>query len=430
MKKILLISQNFYPYNIMGAIRPTKLAEFLSQKGYDVDIIAQDFCTDASLNADTSKMGRIIRLSCSKISSETEQLLLQKPISARSNTAKKKLFGLGIPHWAKNLKRFFLSNKKAKIFHKNFINLIKNNQIDISKYDVLITSYGPLGALLCGFSVKKMKPNIKWICDFRDPLVTSTVPTLGKIKYRKLELRACKMADVITVVSNGYNQRICGDKYKDKSVVIPNGFDIKDIPNDQNNKKGDKFTFTYVGLLYDGKRDISNLFAAIRELSDEGKVNIDNIVFEYAGMGNEIKILNRQAAKYSLENIIHNNGLIKREDCLALQMRSDVLVLATWNTKAEIGVFPGKMIEYMLFNKPIVSLVSGDIENCEITEAINRLKIGFSYEEISGESQFAEFKEYICSLINGTLNFCPDNEKIMQYEWNNIVKKFEEAING
>lgn len=429
MKKILLVSHLFYPNNSVGAVRPTKLAEFLSKKGYSVDVVTQDTCLDASLNADVSKIGKIFRLSDVKISDETDVLNVKKASSTVSANAGSSINSF-IPTWVKNLKRFSNFNRKGKTFCKNFTNLIKSGKINLFEYDVVITSFGPLHSLFCGFVAKKINPNIRWICDFRDPIVLDFVPLLMKPMYRKYETSSCKKADAVTMVSNGYKERICAKQYESKAIVIPNGFDVEDIPKERTDKKSDKFVFTYVGALYDGRRDISNLFLALKELSDEGRVNLDSITFEYAGKGNGIDILTRQAKKHSVESIINNNGLLKREDCLSLQMRSDVLVLATWNTKEEKGVFPGKMIEYMLFNKPVISLVNGDLENCEITQAINNLKIGFSYEEISGQEKFNEFKEYVCNLVNGKVDFCPDREKVMEYEWNNIVKKFEAVING
>lgn len=430
MKKILLISHLFYPNNLVGAVRPTKLAEFLSKKGYSVDVVTQDTCDDDSLSADLSSIGKVFRLSETKISAEHKELHVKPVHTVEISAAVNKICGIKIPQSAKMFRRAMVLNKRAKVFRTNFKRLIDSGEINVFDYDVVVTSFGPLHSLLCGFLVKKFNRKIKWICDFRDPVLLDSTPAVLKSKYRKYEISACEKSDVVTAVSKGYKERVCGKKYENKSVVIPNGFDMNDIPKADVTEKNDKFTFTYVGALYDGRRDISKLFEALSELSKEGRINIDNVVFEYAGKGNGIDTLIHQAAKYSLENIVHNNGLLKRKDCLQLQLKSDVLVLATWNTKEEKGVFPGKMIEYMLFDKPIISLVNGDLENCEITETINKLNIGFSYEEMIGQAKFSEFKEYVCSLVNGTLEFAPDKEQIMEYEWNNIIKKFEAIING
>ena len=39
MKKILIVSYLFAPYNTIGAIRPTKIAKYLTVQGVSVDVI-------------------------------------------------------------------------------------------------------------------------------------------------------------------------------------------------------------------------------------------------------------------------------------------------------------------------------------------------------------------------------------------------------
>lgn len=144
-------------------------------------------------------------------------------------------------------------------------------------------------------------------------------------------------ADYIVTVSNGYLNRICKGRYEDKSFMIPNGYDLKDKPKSEIILDNSILKLTYVGALYLGKRDLSPIFKAIKELNDENKVDANKIVFEYAGT--EFVTLKNQAEQYSVDSILNDNGVLSRKDCLKLQFSSHALILSTWNTKGEEGVF-------------------------------------------------------------------------------------------
>ena len=58
MKRILIISELFYPQNVIGALRPTKIREYLIKKGYIVDVITKSF----SDQNDDSENGIIWRI--------------------------------------------------------------------------------------------------------------------------------------------------------------------------------------------------------------------------------------------------------------------------------------------------------------------------------------------------------------------------------
>jgi len=241
----------------------------------------------------------------------------------------------------------------------------------------------------------------------------------------------CRRANHVVAVSEGYLERICNGKFTDKSHMIPNGFDMDDKCVLNSGNSSEKLEFCYVGKLYRGVRDVSPIFDAIRELCDEGIVDADKISFSYAGR--EYNVLCEQAEKYDMQSILVNRGLLKREDCLKLQFESDLLVLANWNTRKEYGVFPGKFIEYMLIGKPIVAITYGEMPECEITRVMKEGNLGVSWEEVTGERDFAFLKEYIKkqydNVINGSkAEFSPESQVVDRYNYTNIIKKIEALI--
>ncbi len=416
-KNILIISECFYPANIVGAVRPTKICKYLTKRGYNVDVITKNPTEDEV----GKKYYRNLYAWGEKTQITDEQKGHQGNVSSKKHNA---LY--------KKIYKYYYAVKgirTAKSTVKKFDKII--NSIDISKYDAVFSTYGPLTSLLCGMHLKKKNPNVKWICDFRDPVVVDVVPKLFHPYYRHLQNKACKKADCVTTVSNGYFERICAKKFADKSYMIPNGYDLDDIEVSGESTPNKKLTLVYVGALYDGKRDLSPLFCALRELSREGKIELDKISVEYAGR--DFATLKSQADKYDLANITVNHGQMKRRECLDFQASSDMLLLATWNDKNEFGVFPGKLLEYMLMNKPIISFTCGEIADSEVSETITNASLGFAYEEARKEKDFALLKDYLTSVYNQfnekkNIDFIPNKELVARYNWENLKGEIEQLL--
>lgn len=440
--KILFISYLFAPQNIIGALRPTKVAGELAERGHTVDIVTSvqpnmNESDGAPIPEKISSVTRLEKSGIFKVFSDFLQKFRRGglnnsnsattvvAVNTDGNTSSRKSLYITV----KDIMFFMLDyfeNRSFLTAFKRYIKTVKNE-----KYDVIYCSYGPLASLLCGMYAKKKFPNAKWICEFRDPVVTNILPDAFKKPYKKLETKACDNADVIVAVSNGYVERICNEKNKKKAYMIPNGYDLKDKPNLTDKVNDGKMHITYVGALYLGKRDLSPIFKAISELAEEKAVDLGKVVFEYAGK--EFGTAFSQAKKYGVENTVHDNGVLSRKDCLDLQMNSDMLVLSTWNEKGEEGVFPGKFLEYMLMDKPIISVVDGDIPDSEVKQVMTEGNFGVTYEAANADEDFALLKEYIkkqyAKITNGeNAEFELNKEVLDRYNYVNIMQRIEDLI--
>lgn len=420
MKKVLIISEMFFPSNAVGAVRPTKISKYLTKLGYEVDVVTKNSVDKQNQNVFFHK---IYAWDGNVSSFETPMVTSQHTTPQKHSWIYRKLYS--IFYLMKNI-----LNARATVSR---LKRLLNGELGENKYDVVISSFGPLSSLLCGLYYKKSHPEVKWICDFRDPVVVDVVSKIFHPYYRYLQNKACKKADVITTVSKGYFDRICGKKYASKAFMIPNGYDREDATAFNEHRKNEKLTFAYAGILYSGKRDISPLFAAIRELIDEGVVSPEKICVEYAGR--DFMYLDEQAQKYCLRDVLCNHGQMNRKECLEFQHNSDILLLATWNDKNEIGVFPGKFLEYMLMNKPIVALVSGDIPDSEVKVVMDEGNFGVVYEEASDRVDFENLKNYIKREYNEwsvskKISFEPKKEVLERYNYRTIIRQIEDLING
>lgn len=415
MKRILIISELFYPKNAIGALRPTKIRKYLTERGYTVDVITKSFA-----EKDNIENGQIWRIDAA---ADTLECVSAAPRSSDRGLVKE----------LKRAKRTLISIKRSKLYCRDVLRFIDTHSVQVLEYDAVFTTFGPVSSIFIGLELKKKYPKIKWLCDFRDPMVVEEVSVFFKPYMRAIQNKACQLADKIIAVSRGYLKRICNGRYVDKSYMIPNGYDSEDLSLIRQTYSNGLLRFAYVGSLYEGKRKVSPLFQILRNLIDDGEISAEKICFDYAG--NDYYFLAEQAKEYNLEGVLVNHGKLSRDACLQLQAEASFLVLCTWNNKGEEGVFPGKFLEYMLFNKPIIALVDGNIANSEVATVMREGNLGAVYEEKNSESDFEEMKKYFSDTFSefyttGQIKFVPSEDVLNRYDYGNIATKIEDLIYG
>lgn len=414
MKRILIVSELFAPQNEIGALRATKIRKFLTRKGYFVDVITKSF----SEKPDTcSECGQIWR-----VDSQSPQKR-EGVIWGNSNN-----------HFIalRRAKRTFLSINRGKFYCDKVFEYLEEKGIKLSMYNTVITTFGPISSIFIGLNIKRKCPNVKWICDFRDPMVVDEVSGFFKPIMRLFQDRACRKADIITTVSSGYLKRICGKRFINKAVMIPNGFDDDDVKDYGAFFSDDKLHFTYVGSLYEGKRKITPLFRAIRELIDNGVIDKNKVSLDYAGRDSYWFL--KQAMECNVDSLVTNHNSLSRNDCLSMQFSSNILILSTWNKKGEEGVFPGKFLEYMMIHKPIISITDGNLANSEVTEVMKEGHFGVAYESVNDNDDYKKLKNFVIGLYTEwdktkKVSFYPNQMVLEQYNYKTIARKFEALIN-
>ena len=425
MKRILIITELFYPMNRIGAIRPTKLAKFLQKNNYEVTVFTSAKCL-SDIHIEPSFPYSVIYAPQTKeeLPTNSKYTVAQKAINS-DQKLNKFLYEL------KLVKRQTIAYKDGKAFLASFVKALDEFTLSLNDFDCVFSTFGPVGSLLAGMEAKKRKPSLIWINDFRDPMVSQIMPKSFAPYYWHLQKKSIKNADYTVTVSEGYKKRISYRNISKEILVIPNGFDKEEQVAFHCSKK--LFSFAYVGTLYEGKRDISILFKFLKELMSEGVLNSDNTIFHYAG--NDGAFLKSQASRFGLEKIIQDHGNVNREMSLQIQAEARFLVLATWNDKGEEGVFPGKILEYMLMEKPIISIVGGLLPNSEVSQTIRQLRLGVSCEEADPQSM-EELRDWLFMQVEEYNNgnkayFVPDLAAVSQrFSWENIVERFCELING
>lgn len=410
MKKILVISYLFAPISVIGAIRWTKMAKYLTRMGYEVDVITTSAKApeDKMLLRDLQSIPNVIRIDHKNHKyGETvyfKDMQTAAAVKKAAETGKKPLSRRvkdAIWHCAplKKLTSIYVAGQdygRSKDFYNQAKKYIKKN-LDMSSYSAAICSYGPTSSTMLALWLKKNYPDLPLIMDFRDPMVTRVTPPAYQKIYTRLQDKVCKAADRLVSVTDGCYDHICGDKYLDKRYTLSNGYDPEDY-GEVTLFDEPRYSFAYTvgsGGMYGGRADFRPFYSVLAELIDEGVIDRKDVVFHH--IGNDGERMRGQADDCGLGDIVENHGRVPREQALGWQRSVRHLSLAIWNHKDDSGLFPGKLLEYINSGNPIVGIVNGEVGGSNLRQVLERGRLGIVYESPTHEADRKALKEYLAA---------------------------------
>lgn len=440
MKSVLLICNYFAPENRIASIRLTKFAKYLREYGYQVRVLAE------------------------KVNFDIKDDILEKdaegiPVTYVENS----LWVNTLDKWYSRLTKNYRDkryndvssrmryNRKAKTvmfypFEKMYpligtadslLKMLKNYDLyrNSRKYlkkcergvDVCFSTSGSYFGHFAGNYLKKINHRMKWIADFRDPVYQFTFTPAFFAPFAVLfEWWVWLKSDQIVVVTNGMRQRIPAC-FRKKAYCITNGYDRKDKSFLSPANKNEKFVISYTGIMYGGMRDVSKIFQVIHQLINEGIIDSKDLEFRYAGTGYEI--FKSQADNYHLGEFCVDYGRVSRKQSLQIQAESTMLLMVTWDYKCQtIGIISGKVLEYMLQEKPVIAIINGDVPDNELARIIRDTGIGIAYEQAHDKRDTAALKEYIKMQYElykkgEELKFEPNKKQLSRFEYHYLTRK-------
>ncbi|MBI59946.1 hypothetical protein CL657_01855 [bacterium] len=213
-KNILIIAYYFPPHSGAGVQRPLRLVNELVKDGWNVTVISSNYSyltIDKSLSKKIPENINIMYL----------RDIVSEKIQQLGNVFLSKLYSFLV--FPDRMVFWYLFNiKKIK-------NIVKEND-----FDVCLTTSSPFSAHFIGKKIKSIKPNIKWIIDYRD--AWSKNPSIIYSKRKPLlyflshifERYFNKLSDLIMTVSDNLKNDILHND-KNKIKVIYNGYDCDDF---------------------------------------------------------------------------------------------------------------------------------------------------------------------------------------------------------
>lgn len=239
--------------------------------------------------------------------------------------------------------------------------------------DVIIGSSPPLFTAFSCMLLAKLK-GASFLLEIRDLWPDSLIEISSKKQsliisiLRWMERTLYQHADQIIVLTQDIGETIQRRNVsKEKIHFLPNGIDMDTVIPSHNamhrtplrqsmgfNKED--FVFMYAGA-HGPANDLGQLLVLAQQLKDEL-----NIKFVLLGEGVEKTSLMQRAKELDLtRNLLFLPAVAKSEvyDYLSC---ADAFVICLKDIPLFRGALPNKLFDYLLFDKPIISTVSGEIE--------------------------------------------------------------------
>jgi len=429
--KILIISYYFAPQNLIGAVRPTKFAKYLTRMGHEVTVICgagRDGKIDPTLERDLKELHDVHLLTEWNPLRDWYMKKQPKPAAqpaAAASAAPAKKSGVK-QLVAKAVDTVYVALRwlSDRSFSRMGRRELKKLQ---GPYDAVFSTYAPFSVHEIAAKARKTGLAKRWIADFRDEVGMPFHFQKGKKERYMRMLR--READVLSAVSTGFLEMM---QFEDIGRVLSNGFDREDIPGVDAAAEDGCLRVVYCGQLQDsrrevGERDITLMFRALRRLVDEGALEKEKLRLVYAGR--EGSRFLRYAASCGLESCVEDHGQVSRKDSIALQKGASILLMASHHMASQRGILTGKLFEYMMMDKPIVCCMAGDLPGSGVKQVLYETGMGFCCEAACPEDE-EQLYGYAHMLCHAWKNHQPmlagkDEQAVEKYGYPLLASELE-----
>jgi glycosyltransferase involved in cell wall biosynthesis len=326
-KRILIISQFYYPDVTACAFRIKETADWLAGHGCDVHVIAGE---PHKGKLDNQKI-------------EDGQIKVTRVRLAKCQ---------GKGKW--NYIRHYLSFMSGAVYHARFHR---------GKFDVVWASSPPLFTGISGYLIARFK-KAGFCLDIRDIWPESAV-VAGQISDQGILFKLTKivekilyrLADKITCVANPMADYIAQTGQVERPEVIYNAIPSlmlgKEPPSDRH--KFNRFRILYIGNM-GYCQNLSLVIKAAGILREKG---CDSIVFKLVGNGVEKALLENLVKKHQLTNV-EISGLVSKNEAIELIKTSQALILHLKDDGTMDKTIPSKVFDYMTGGNPILFGLKGE----------------------------------------------------------------------
>ena len=388
--KVLIVSVYCPPFNFAGSLRVGRIAEHLSKLGHEVKLVAASDVTDdrsigelkgvqvsfvdwVDVNDGPRKLAGGRKKTVSLTQSNRKYLSMKGRLLLTAAKAYRDFTNIpdGFTKWVKP------ASKQAAEVCREW------------RPDIVYASILPPSAALVAKKISS-EFSVPWICELRDLWADNHYYSFSR--WRKtldnaIEKRTLKTASGFVTVSEPLAATLRA-KYPGKPCeVILNGADTEAIESfaaEEPPHGSTTLNIVYTGSLYKGKRDPSMLFEAIRGL--EGREQGRDIHVHFYGQDSSLYI-GELAKEHDVERFVTCHGKVGYLKALNAQRNADLLLLLLWMDDSEVGVFTGKLFEYIGSKRPVVAI--GPKGNVAM-QLIQERNLGCAADSVSELSVFLE----------------------------------------
>ncbi|MEM1132358.1 MAG: glycosyltransferase [Pseudomonadota bacterium] len=360
---ILMITPNFPPYAMAGAVRTGALARHWAAEGRRVHVLAA---------ANPGALGVHQALDVDGITAEF--LPIDSSGSANTNAATSEKTAKTVePDAAPGRLRQILWSFQAMPdrYNPHWVSRAAERGIAIARdtSPALIYSSGPPNSAHIAAAKIKAATGLPWISEQRDVWIDNPYTShhwLPEIFNNRMARRILPAADAFVGVTKSAVAEL--QQHFDAPVCLAyNGFDPEDFALETDSAEAptaydpERLTLIHAGVIYAGHRDPRPLFAAIALLPREQAAKIRVLFFH-----DEYDYVTQLAKEHDVLGSVEFRALVPREEILALERRVDVLIICRSNQAKTAGVIPGKLFEYIGARRPMLAMGSEQGETVEI----------------------------------------------------------------
>lgn len=342
----------------------------------------------------------------------------------------------------KNIDCIFAKSNNLKDWKKEAIKYFKENK---NKYDVVMTRSMPPESHEIGIKIKKIKPSIKWIASFGDPIANNPYVSLTKkidhtrflirvkrfpktlarnmlrkyVTENPIENKTIKYSDMIIFNSIEQQKYMLGNKKKE-SIVLAHSYYDKLYP--KNVKKfDDKIHITYIGHL-DKIRTPKLLLEAVRELKQADTNLFEKLEVDFYGnlcTDDKLYIFNNE-----LYDVIKYKKQVGYLESLKIMKESNFLLHVDANLSLvnnENIFFAAKLADYIGSGTPIIGITMLDGASANILRDINGLVLTYSKSDI---------KNYLRKIIYENYSFDLNKDACLEYSAKKVAEKFDDMVSS
>lgn len=421
---ILIITTTFPPDSAISAVRPFMLAKYLRRAGHEVTVLRRgNFSRKPDDSVSRSGLGiRVVsamgdaapaeRYERGELSAaEAVDPMFEFPSASRLRR---------LLQYPVRILRGSLVLSRSKRAMKKAIRGMRGE-----RFDVVFSTFGELENIHAGQYAARVF-GCKYIQDFRDLLISEITNPLNRPLFLRIQKRAATRADCCTVVSQDAAATLAACAPKARVETLYNGYEESSIERAASGAGDKRLTMCYTGTFSYSYRTMAPLFAVLRELADEGAIDLNRVEYRYAG--HDYNKLLDEAKRHNVESILKNCGYVSRDAADELQRESDFFVFSSWNTQLDKGVMTGKFYEALRARVPAIAVVSGTVKNSELRRIIERYSLGICYETADDGVTHRALREYLLMQYARKTEgipvlYEPDSEAFEVFRYDNITRR-------
>lgn len=360
-----------------------------------------------------------------------------------------------------NVKRIYAQSGTLEPWVDEVTKFFETHQ---DEYDILMTRSMPPESHKIGLNIKRIKPSIKWIASFGDPIANnpfvlkstnSLSPYSLKNRYQRymslreilspkrflknimwnyknnkakkplrieqeLEANIVQTCDYLIMNSDEQKDYMLGnygEDIKNKAIVLPHSYDEQLYNVSELKKNDDKISIVYVGHL-DDIRTPHAFLEAVKELKEDfPELHKKLEVLFYGNMSVKEKL-------FLLDNELLDVVKIKKPvtyfESLRIMKEADWLLHIDANLQGVLEnniFFAAKLADYIGAKKPIMGISMTEGPSANILRNLNGLLMSYSVDEI---------KNYLYLIVYQGYEIQLNTEEIEKFKAMTVAQTFDE----